>query len=86
MSAYTEEKIEDFIIRNFKSDIDEHSLEWHRDREDRIVEVVGETDWLIQFDNELPKKLEGKIFIPKETFHRIIKGHGDLNVKIKKIF
>jgi hypothetical protein len=36
-------------------------------------------------DNQLPIKIEGKIFIPKNTFHRIIKGDGDLKVKVQKL-
>jgi hypothetical protein len=58
---------------------------WHRDREDRIVEIIGETDWQLQMDNELPKTMSGKVFIPKEVWHRIIKGNGDLKVRITKL-
>ncbi len=38
-------------------------------------------------DNELPIKIEKNksIFIPEGTYHRILKGDGDLIVKIKKI-
>lgn len=75
----------EYNIREFKSDVNDSELVWHRDREDRIVECVGETDWMFQFDNELPQKLEGKIFIPKNTYHRIIKGSGDLTVRVKKL-
>jgi hypothetical protein len=55
------------------------------DREDRIVEIIGETDWQLQMDNELPKTMSGKLFIPKEVWHRIIKGNGDLKVRITKL-
>jgi hypothetical protein len=76
---------EGFHIRTFSEDTDDMELVWHRDREDRIVESVGETDWMIQMDNELPKSLTETTYIPKNTYHRVIKGKGDLMVKIKKI-
>jgi len=72
-------------IRIFKSNIDEESLMWHRDRESRIIEPINETDWLIQLDDELPKKIEGEIFIPMGVYHRLIKGSGDLKIKLQKL-
>ena len=39
--------------RTFSQDVDNDELVWHRDREDREVEVIGETDWMFQYDNEL---------------------------------
>ena len=59
---------------------------WHRDAEDRIVEVVSPGGWSIQFDNELPIVLnEGsKFFIPNNVFHRVIKGEDDLVVTVDK--
>lgn len=75
----------DSYLREFEESVDVDDLEWHRDREDRFVEIIGETDWQLQMDNELPKKLSGKIFIPKETWHRVIKGTNELKVKITKL-
>ena len=72
-------------IREFSSDIDDHELEWHLDREDRIVEVIQNEGWEFQLDNELPIHLQNTIFIPKETYHRVIKGNGKLIVKITKL-
>ena len=46
--------------------------------------MIGETDWMFQFDNELPFQMEGKFFIPMGVYHRVIKGSGDLKLKIKK--
>ena len=74
-----------FYYRTFSGDTDEMELVWHRDREDRIVESIEETDWMIQMDGEIPMALNKTVFIPKETYHRVIKGTGDLNVKIKKL-
>jgi len=80
------ERIEDgYHIRTFSENIDDDELVWHRDKEDRIVESVGDSDWMIQMDNEIPKTLNEKVFIPKNTFHRVIKGNGNLVVKVKKL-
>jgi len=81
---YKEIKIEDnIIVREFETFSEE--FEWHRDRENRIVEWISGTDWYIQLDNELPKLIKDTIFIPKETWHRIIKGSDVLKVKITKL-
>lgn len=72
-------------IREFTSDIDIHELEWHIDREDRIVEVIENNGWFVQIDNQLPHILKEKLYIPKETYHRVIKGRGNLKVKITKL-
>jgi hypothetical protein len=72
-------------IRLFEhATIDKSDLEWHRDKESRLVEVIEANGWKFQFDDELPVVLnEGdQLFIPKEEFHRTIKGHGDLVIRI----
>lgn len=74
----------DEYIREFSQDVDSHELEWHIDKEDRIIEVVYNKDWQVQIDNCLPLVLKQTIFIPKETYHRVIKGTDKLIVKIKK--
>ena len=51
------------------------------------MEAVHDTDWKFQFDNDLPVDLSNKkLFIPKETYHRLIKGTGDLTLKIYKLW
>jgi hypothetical protein len=72
------------VVRTFSEDIDPIELMWHRDDEDRIVEAVGKTDWLIQLDDELPRLLTDRIDIPRHEWHRLIKGTGDLTVRIIK--
>jgi len=80
---YKEIKQSNYIIREFSQNISTLELVWHRDKEDRIVQAIHDTDWLFQLDNEPPQRFtENKLFIPKETYHRIIKGTGDLVVKI----
>ena len=58
---------EGYHIRTFYDYTDDMELVWHRDKEDRIVESVGDTDWMIQLDNELPIPLTERTYIPKET-------------------
>ena len=83
MRPYTEEKKDGYIIREFYQDTPSFELVWHRDKEDRIVQALHNTDWKFQLDNDIPRRLtEKELFIPKETYHRLIKGTGDLVVKI----
>ena len=69
-------------IRIFKYDVNEDDLIWHRDKEDRRIEILQNDNWKFQYDNELPFIMRDSFIIKKETFHRIIKGKGDLIIKI----
>jgi len=73
-------------IRVFKSYVDDDELVWHRDREDREIAVMEGSGWQFQFDDKMPfDLLPGKLFhVPKMTYHRLIKGEGDLVLKIWK--
>ncbi len=83
---FKETKLNDnTFIREFYQNTDSGEFVWHRDRESRIIESINETDWMIQLDDELPKKIEGEIFIPMGIYHRLIKGSGDLKIKLKKL-
>jgi len=73
-----------YIIREFNENIDPIELMWHRDNEDRVVEIIGKTDWKIQLDNQLPTSINESISIPKHMYHRLIKGTGNLKLKIHK--
>jgi len=82
------ENIKDgFNIRTFSSTLDKNELKWHFDEEDRIVVCEHDTDWQLQMDDELPKKIEKneKYYIPEGLYHRLIKGNNDLIIKVKKI-
>jgi len=86
MTPYTDIEVTDkYIIREFNENIDPIELLWHRDNEDRTVEILGETDWQIQLEDELPTSINKPIFISKHQWHRVIKGHGDLHLKIYKL-
>jgi|694.fasta_scaffold02536_33 hypothetical protein len=83
---FIEENVErNIFIREFHEETDSIEFVWHRDREDRIVESIGETDWEIQIDNQLPQSLNQKVFIPSETYHRLIKGTGNLKITLIKL-
>jgi len=82
---YTDIEVTDkYIIREFNENIDPIELMWHRDNENRIVEIIGKTDWKIQLDNQLPTSINESISIPKHMYHRLIKGTGNLKLKIHK--
>jgi hypothetical protein len=73
-----------YIIREFNENIDPTELLWHRDDENRTVKIIGNTDWQLQLENCLPTSLNQPIFIPRHTWHRVIKGTGTLKLKIYK--
>jgi len=84
-NPYSQTSENDIIMRTFSQDIPEEKLVWHRDQKDRRVTVLNETDWQFQFDNEIPQVLKNTIFIPKNTYHRVIKGTGNLNIQIEEL-
>lgn len=73
-------------IRKFTLEVDSEELVWHRDEKDRYVTILEGKDWEFQLDNELPLELKkgDRIFIPKQTYHRIIKGTTDLVIQIQE--
>jgi hypothetical protein len=83
---FKEESIGSNKIRTFSKNVNSEELKWHFDDEDRLVEIVKSDGWMFQMDNKLPVILieSEKFFIPKNTYHRIIKGNGDLIVNITK--
>jgi hypothetical protein len=81
---FKQEIIGDKKLRIFYPDVDSEELKWHRDRENRLVEILESNDWYLQMDDELPKKLVvgEKHYIPVGVYHRVIKGKGNLKVLI----
>ena len=86
LNPYKQNLKKGYILREFDANIDVSELVWHRDKKDRVVEVISGRGWQFQIDNRLPIELkEGmKLEIPKETFHRIGKGITKLVIKIKE--
>ena len=86
MNPYKDLEVTDFyIIREFSENIDPIELLWHRDNEDRIVEIQGKTNWKFQLEDNLPTSINEPIFIPRGMYHRVIKGTNNLKLKIYKI-
>jgi len=84
MRPYLQLETSEYLYRKFTEDTSEEEFVWHRDENDREVEILEPTDWMFQFDNELPQPLKNKLFIPKDTYHRLIKGTGTLNILIQE--
>ena len=77
---FSEELIDNKLIRTFDPDVADEELVWHRDLEDREIIVIQSGEWGYQLDNQLPLPLEdGQVlFIPKMLWHRVIKGNKKL--------
>jgi len=76
-----------YIIRTFEDSVDTEELVWHRDTTNRKIHILSGSGWQLQMDDSLPTTLEmGKVyFIPRETYHRVIKGEGNLVIRIENI-
>lgn len=86
VTPYTETIEGSKRIRTFSNTVDSDELVWHRDRQNRTVTVLEGADWKFQMDNQLPQKLNpgDVVYIPKETYHRIIAGNSDLVIRIEE--
>lgn len=84
---YTDVTIDQYTkYRLFKDTIDSDELMWHQDERDRTIRIFSGKDWKLQFDDQLPFVLEeGKEYkILNHIYHRVIKGIGDLIIRIKE--
>ena len=77
---------EGYKIRTFDPKTNSGELKWHFDLKDRKVYILEGNNWFLQMDNQIPKKLivGESIYIPKGVYHRVIKGDGNLKIKIKE--
>lgn len=84
---YQEEFNDIFYLRTFNQDTPDQELKWHFDDENRKIIPTKGDNWKIQIDESLPEELIiGKeYFIPVDVYHRIIKGNGDLEIKLYKL-
>ena len=74
---FTQKRLnENTILRKFSRSVSESQLEWHRDHQDRVVEVLYGDGWMFQRDESVPVQInEGTAFkIKANEWHRIIKG------------
>jgi len=78
--------IDDGNVRSFDVDQPVEEFVWHRDREDRIIEIIEGEGWQLQFENCLPFLIKPgmKFEIIKDEYHRLLKGATDLKIKIEK--
>ena len=83
---FVQEELNGKLIREFSEHVNSSELVWHRDKEDRIVTVLEGSGWMLQIENKLPVLLETNTIyhIPKNMYHRVIKGSNKLVVEIKK--
>lgn len=84
---YYEKSDDGYFIRTFDVNTKSEELKWHFDDENRIIIPLSGANWQIQIDESLPMDLViGKeYFIPVDVYHRIIKGDGDLIIKLYKL-
>ena len=73
-------------FRVFSESVDTSDLVWHQDQHDRKIYVHESNLWSLQFDNCLPTLLEaGNVYtVPRDTWHRVIKGEGNLVIQINE--
>ena len=86
-NPFRQKRANGILIREFSKDVNSDELVWHRDYEDRYVKVQTGRGWQLQLENSLPTILSpgSTYFIPKKTYHRLIKGSKNLVVEIKEI-
>jgi hypothetical protein len=73
------------MIRTFTDTVNEAELVWHRDTESRMVHVLEGEHWELQIDDQLPIQMNRgeDHFIQGMTYHRLVKGEGNLVVRIQ---
>lgn len=73
-------------IRSFNVTSIQEDFIWHQDRCDREITILNGDNWKLQYDNELPIILEinKTYYIPRNTYHRIIKGSNNLIIVINE--
>lgn len=83
---FDQEVSENYKIRTLNKNVNSEELKWRFDDSDREVTILESNGWKFQMDNQIPKLLkEGqKLFIPKGIYHRVIKGNGNLKIKIQE--
>lgn len=74
-------------IRIFDVEQPDEEFVWHRDNEDRIIEVLSGDGWQFQPEGSLPILLKPGIglIIRKGEYHRLIKGVNNLEIRVTKL-
>ncbi len=73
-------------IRTFDINALDEEFVWHRDNEDREIEILEGDGWQFQAENALPFLLKPglRFEIKAGEYHRIIKGVNDLKIRINR--
>ena len=81
---FVEKQLNNCIIRVFNPKASKHLFKWHADDKHRLLEVLSETDWQFQFDDEHPFQMKQgqKILVEKGLQHRVIPGSSSLWIRI----
>lgn len=81
---FSQKKLNGKLIREFSVNVDSKELVWHRDRNNRQIYIAKGSGWKLQLENTLPIILkEGSSYkIPKNMYHRVLKGQTSLVVEI----
>ena len=84
MLPYSDRKLTNGFERVFLASVESSELHWHKDRCHRTVTVLEGEGWGLQMDNAMPyiMKQGDVVGIPRDTFHRLLKGSGDLRLLI----
>ena len=83
---FNQKKTNGKLIREFSANVNSEELVWHRDRNNRQIYISKGSGWKLQLENTLPTNLkEGSTYkIPKNTYHRILRGQTSLVVEISE--
>ena len=78
--------IDDGDVRTFDIHTADEEFVWHRDKEDRTIEILEGDGWQFQPDSALPFLMRPglKFSIKAGEYHRIIKGINDLKIRINR--
>lgn len=72
-------------IREFDSNVDTYELEWHLDKEDRLIDVVENVGgWEVQLDNNLPCLLNSQYLYLKKRITELLKALENLWSRLQK--
>lgn len=84
---FHEQQTQGFLLRTFSQNLTEEELKWHFDDENRMIVPVSGYGWKLQIDECLPEELlvDKEYMIPVDVYHRLIKGNGDLEVRLYKL-
>jgi hypothetical protein len=75
-------------IRIFDVNEDESKFVWHRDKEDRKIEVLKGDGWQFQPEGCLPFLLKpgDHFYIKENEYHRLIKGINNLQIRMTRLY